>query len=295
VGIATINENGLATGIATGVTTITATSGGIDTSGSGTLTVTTLPPSLALFAGKIGGNGNADGTGAAASFDGPAGVATDSAGNVYVADRSNYTIRKITSAGVVTTLAGTAGVPGSYDGTGAAASFQNPRGVATDSAGNVYVADSTTIRKITSSGVVTTLAGRAGLIGTTDGPGATALFDSPYGVAADSAGNVYVADAFNSTVRKVTSAGVVTTLAGTADVRGSADGTGAAASFNFPTGVATDSAGNVYVADSGNRTIRKVTSAGVVTTLAGTANVPGSTDGTASVRRRTAARRTEVR
>ena len=249
--------------------------------GGGGVGNSTPVSSLALLAGNMGGSGNADGTGAVARFNAPTGVAADSAGNVYVADLYNHTIRKITPAGVVTTFAGTAGIDGSVDGTGAAARFNNPRGVATDSAGNVYVADwgNSTIRKITPAGVVTTLAGMAETSGNADGTGAAASFHHPSGVATDSAGNVYVADESNSTIRKITPAGVVTTLAGTAGITGSADGTGAAARFTHTNGVATDSAGNVYVADVGNHTIRKITSAGAVTTFAGTAGTSGSTDG----------------
>ena len=235
---------------------------------------------VTTFAGTAGSTGSADGTGVAAQFNYPSGVAVDSAGNVYVADTDNSTIRKITSAGVVTTFAGTAGLTGTADGTGAAARFNYPPGVAVDSSGNVYVADYSTIRKITSGGVVTTLAGTADSPGSTDGTGAAAQFNTPNGVAVDSAGNVYVADTDNSTIRKITSAGVVTTFAGTAGSTGSADGTGVAAQFNYPSDVAVDSAGNVYVADTNNSTIRKITSAGVVTTIAGTAGSTGSTDGT---------------
>ena len=128
-------------------------------------------------------------------FTVPTGVAVDSAGNVYVADTDNDEIRKITPSGVVTTLAGSAGQAGSSDGTGSAARFDRPKGVAVDSAGNVYVADTGNdeIRKITPSGVVTTLAGSAGP-GSSDGTGSAARFYDPYGVAVDSAGNVYVAD-----------------------------------------------------------------------------------------------------
>jgi sugar lactone lactonase YvrE len=242
--------------------------------------------SLALFAGDMGSSGSADGAGAAARFDFPRGVATDSAGNIYVADGGNHTLRKITPAGVVTTLAGTAGVQGSTDASGAAARFNSPNGVATDSAGNVYVADTDnhTIRKITPAGAVTTLAGTAsGAGGSTDATGAAASFNFPIGVATDGAGNVYVADTGNFTIRKITPAGAVTTLAGTAPGLhggggGSADGTGPAAFFSSPRGVATDGAGNVYVADLGASTIRKITPAGVVTTFAGTAGVTGSTD-----------------
>src|SRR5215469_8748802 len=242
---------------------------------------------LSLLAGGPGGPGWQDGTGAAAGFDEPYGVATDSAGNVYVADFANDIIRKITPAGVVTTLAGTANISGSTDGTGAAARFGGPWGVATDGAGNVFVADTFnyTVRKITPAGVVTTLAGTAGMPGSNDGAGAAARFNEPLGVAVDSAGNVYVADALNDTIRKVTPAGVVTTLAGSPGVFGSADGTGAAAQFNTPQGVATDGAGNVYVADWLNQIIRKITPAGVVTTLAGTAGMSGSADGTGAAAR----------
>jgi hypothetical protein len=225
----------------------------------------------------------ADGT--AARFR-PTGVSTDSAGNVYVSDTGNNTIRAITPSGVVTTLAGMPRQPpGSTDGADAAAYFNFPGGVATDSGGNVYVADTNnhTIRKITPGGVVSTLAGTAGLVGSTDGIGSAARFYYPRGMATDSVGNVYVADSINDTIRMITPAGVVTTFAGSAAQPGSTDGTGAAARFNSPSGVATDSAGNVYVADSGNNTIRKITSAGVVTTLAGTAGQTGTTDGVGAV------------
>jgi sugar lactone lactonase YvrE len=188
-------------------------------------------------------------------------VAVDSSGNVYVADYGNSTIRKVTPAGAVTTLAGLAGNPGSANGTGSNARFDSPFSVAVDSMGNVYVADSfnATIRKITPAGGVTTLAGLAGSPGSADGTGSAARFASPQGVAMDSLNNVYVADFYNDTIRKVTPAGVVTTLAGLAGNGGGADGTGNAARFSYPNGVAVDSAGNVYVADSGNNTIRKGT------------------------------------
>jgi hypothetical protein len=255
---------------------------------------------VTTLAGTAGMRGSADGTGAAARFDEPEDVTTDGAGNVYVADGSNNVVRKITPGGMVTTLAGTAAVTGSADGTGAASSFDNPSGVTTDSAGNVYVADTFNdiIRGITAAGVVTTVAGAAGIPGSTDGAAAAARFDVPTGVAVDRAGNVYVADSGskhlgcmacydlgNHVIRKITPAGVVTTLAGTAGMQGSTDGTGAAARFSDPVGVAVDGAGNVYVADSGNNAIRKITPTGVVTTLAGTAGSTGSTDGTGAAAR----------
>jgi sugar lactone lactonase YvrE len=237
---------------------------------------------VSTLAGLAGSSGSADGAGSAARFYYPQGVATDSAGNLYVADFYNHTIRMLTPAGVVSTLAGLAGSSGSADGTGSAARFYEPRGVATDAAGNLYVADSGnyTIRQITPGGVVTTMAGLAGSRGSVDGTGSAALFSYPTSVATDSAGNVYVADALNQTIRKITPAGVVTTLAGLAGSQGSDDGTGSAARFWQPEGVATDSAGNVYVADFGNQTVRKITPAGVVTTMAGLAGSRGSVDGT---------------
>ena len=224
--------------------------------------------------------GSTDGTGSAARFQKPIGVAVDSAGNVYVADSWNRTIRKVTPAGVVTTLAGSAGIRGSADGTGSAARFDYPTGVAVDSSGNIYVADQARIRKVTSAGVVTTLAGSYGVNGSTDGTGSAALFHSLYGVALDAAGNVYVTDSYNHTIRKVTSAGVATTLAGKAYTSGSSNGTGSAARFNNPTGIAVDGSGNVYVADEYNHRIRKITPAGAATTLAGLSS--GSSDGTGS-------------
>lgn len=233
-------------------------------------------------AGALGNvQGSADGAGTAARFFDPQGVATDGAGNVYVADTYNDTIRKITQAGTVTTLAGAAGETGSADGTGAAARFYEPRGVAVDGAGNVLVADwvNATIRKITPVGVVSTFAGKAGTPGSADGLLASARFSGPMGLAVDGAGNVYVADNGNSTIRKITPEGTVSTLAGAAGVNGSADGSGAAARFTSPEGVAVDATGNVFVADTMNQTIRKITPEGVVTTLAGMAGSPGTTDG----------------
>jgi hypothetical protein len=170
----------------------------------------------------------------------------------------------MTSAGVVTTLAGLAGSAGSADGTGSAARFNTPEGVAVDGSSNVYVADSGnhTIRKITPGGVVTTLAGLAGSSGSADGTGSAARFNFPVGVALDGSGNVYVADSLNNTIRKMTSAGVVTTLAGLAGSAGSADGAVSAARFNEPFGVAVDGSGNIYVADTFNFTIRKITPPG---------------------------------
>jgi sugar lactone lactonase YvrE len=242
---------------------------------------------VSTLAGLPGSSGGADGTGSAARFDGPSGVAVDSSGNVYVADQYNHTIRKITSGGVVSTLAGLAGSSGSADGTGSAARFNRPNGVAVDGSGNVYVADSSnhTIRRITSAGAVSTVAGSSGMFGIEDGTGSAARFNRPNGVAVDGSGNVYVADSSNHTIRRITSGGAVSTLAGLGRSSGSGDGTGSAARFYFPRGVAADASGNVYVADSSNHTIRQITPGGVVSTLAGSAGSFGSTDGTGNAAR----------
>lgn len=224
----------------------------------------------------------ADGVGAAASFYDPWAAATDGT-NLYVTDFYNHTVRKIVIAtGEVTTLAGAPGIGGSADGIGSAASFRFPTGITTDGT-NLFVADSynSTIRKIViSTGVVTTLAGKATTQGSIDGVGAAARFNIPEGITTDGV-DLYVTDtaSVGSTVRKISIAtGAVTTIAGTAGVGGSADGTGGAASFSYARGITTDGT-NLYVADTDNYIIRKIVIAsGVVTTFAGTANVWGSID-----------------
>jgi streptogramin lyase len=205
----------------------------------------------------------------ASGFNSPYALATDKAGSIYVADTLNSALRKLTPVGtnwVASTL------PGNY------ASL----GVAVDSGTNVYVNDgSSVIVKITPAGVITTLAGQPGVTGTNDGAGSGARFNRPCGLAVDSGTNVYVADSGNNTIRKVTPQGVVTTLAGKAGFAGGVDGTNGTSSvplFNSPQGVAVDGATNVYVADYNNQTIRRITPAGVVTTLGGLLNLPASVD-----------------
>ena len=252
---------------------------------TGNYTIRKITPAgvVTTLAGSVGNSGSTDATGGSARFYEPEGIAVNSAGTlIYIADTWNHTIRQVTSAGAVTTLAGSAGNFGSNDGTGNSAQFYQPQGMAVDDSGNIYVGDTgnQTIRKVTALGAVTTLAGLAGNNGSTDGTGSSASFWNPQGVALDSSANLYVADSFNNTIRQVTPAGVVTTLAGTAGSLGSADGTGAAARFWQPQGVVVDSAGNVCVADGANGTIRRIASGAVVTTLAGSAST-GSADGTA--------------
>ncbi len=236
---------------------------------------------VTTIAGAATSPGFVNGSGGAARFNLPRGLAVDGAGNVYVADTSNSAIRKITPAGVVTTLAG--GTAGSADGVGAAARFISPNSVAVDKNFNVFVADTgnQSIRKIAPDGTVTTLAGPlANIFGNVDATGAAARFSSPRGVAVDGNGNVYVADRDNNSIRKITPAGTVTTLAGFSNgITAAIDGTGSAARFNQPYALTVDASGNVYVADSANKLIRKVSPAGVVTTLAGTALAVGGSDG----------------
>jgi sugar lactone lactonase YvrE len=244
--------------------------------GNNTIRKITPSGAVSTFAGTAGTTGKADGTGAAAQFYSPSAVATDTAGNVYVADAGNRTIRKVTPSGVVSTFAGTAGVRGSADGTGAAAQFGSIRSVATDSAGNVFVVDDDfcTVRKITPAGVVSTLAGTPGNCVNKDGVGTAAGFAFPEDVATDSAGNVYVAD---GSIRVITPTGVVSTLAGSLNrsSAGVADGPVATATFGSPMALTVDSAGNIYIADWWNNTVHKISSAGIVSTVAGVVGQTG--------------------
>ena len=245
------------------------------------------PYVIRTFAGMAGDVGSTDGVGTDARFNLPTGVVVDKAGDIYVSDYGNHTIRKITPQGEVSTFAGTAGASGSEDGTGNNARFFNPECVTIDGAGNLYVTDkgNNTIRKINPSAVVTTFAGSAGQSGSADGVGSAARFDTPIGITVDSVGNLYVADAFNDTIRRITPSGMVTTLAGLAGMQGSTNGTGSAARFFEASGVATDSGDNIYVSDYANHTIRKITPNGAVTTVAGFPGAPGSRDGALSAAR----------
>jgi len=223
---------------------------------------------VTVIAGSLYATGTNDGVNAL--FNSPWGIAVDSATNIYVADSGNGTIRKITPAGaswVVTTIAGLAGSPGSSDGTNSNARFCSPGSLALDTAGSIYVADTSSniIRKITPDGtgtnwIVTTIAGQAGISGSRDGGGtgkqSSAQFYSPSGIAVDGSGNVYVADTYNDLIRKITPQGGVSTLTGLLYANASADGFYTNAEFNFPYGVAVDNAANIYVADTFNHTIR---------------------------------------
>jgi sugar lactone lactonase YvrE len=253
----------------------------------------------------------------AVTFGNPRAVAVDQAGNLYVGDVSGGTLYKITPGGSVTVLGtggpaisdpiglavdsqGTvfvadadedavykfpAGRPaialGKPAGSSAAPNFHTPTDVAVDAAGSVFVTDNgnNSILRIAPDGTVSTFAGRGGAAGTADGKGGDARFNTPRGIAADPKGNLYVADEGNSNIRKISPDGVVSTLAGANGPSGSTDGTGPAARFGAPRALTADAAGNVYVADTDNHAIRKITPGGVVTTLAGKAGESGMADG----------------
>ncbi len=198
-----------------------------------------------------------------AQLNSPSGIAVDSLGNVYIADHNNQRVRRVDTAGLITTVVGTGTSGFSGDG-GPAVSAQlfSPTGLAIDTVCNVYVVDegNQRIRKISSGGVVTSIAGN-GLVGYNgDGISATtAELDSPFGVAVDSAGSVYIADANNHRVRKVATSGLITTVAGTGNQAFNGDNIDAAlANLNFPFGVAFDAIGNIFIAEIGNHRVRKI-------------------------------------
>ncbi len=233
---------------------------------------------VSVGAGSYGSPATLDGTGAAARFRTPVGVAYYQ-GELYIADSASHTIRKMTLAGDVSSFAGTVGVAGAVDGPAGSAQFNAPANLAADKDGNIFVADTENhvIRKISGS-QVTTFAGSLGQSGAVNGMGTKARFNKPTGIATDIFGNVYVGDE-NHVIRKISTAGDVTSFAGVSGMPGSADGLGSVASFKSPTGLVVDSFGNTFVADSGNHAIRMITSGGSVTTIAGLPGSSGSADG----------------
>lgn len=282
---------------------------------------------VSTLAGTTGKIGKTDGTGGAALFSSPSGMVADATGNLFVADTDNFTIRKITPSGVVTTYAGIPNFQGGTDGPAATATFRNPRAMAMDALGNLYVSTganggtfSDVIRKITPAGMVSTLPGsdcgpHAGIRGIAidaagnffislsnycvrrltpggvntvfagsewdpgnrDGVAGSARFRASFGVSIDRAGNLYLAGGVAPVIRKIDPAGAVTTFAGQASGDGSADGNGLAARFLRPMGITGDSAGNLFVADAGNCTIRRISANGDVTTWVGSPTSPADT------------------
>jgi hypothetical protein len=288
------------------------------------------------FAGLPGTSGSANGTGTVARFQNPNKIAVDGAGNVYVTDQYNHTMRMVNPSRVVTTLAGSAGAAGTTNGTNSNARFNNPVGVAVNSSTNLFVTEMNNsvlrkmvsegtnwivsnfasgfnfpdgvavdssgvffladrnnhvIRKVATNGTVSTIAGTVGSAGSADGTNGTARFSYPYGVVVDAVGTVFVSDGQNHTIRKVTPSGtnwIVTTIAGVAGSTGSSDGTNTTSRFNTPNGIAVDGSGALFVADTSNHIIRKLTPEGanwIVTTIGGSPGVAGTADGTNNVAR----------
>ncbi|MDI1302566.1 MAG: NHL repeat-containing protein [bacterium] len=234
---------------------------------------------MTVLAGNATSSGAADGAGTEAAFNCPQALAVDAAGNVYVADTYNHSIRKITPDGVVTTLAGTPGRSGNRDGALKAARFNQPEGIAVDTSGNIYVADTGNrlIRKITAAGVVSTVAGAD--TGLQDGVGAAASFKEPRSIAVAADGTLFVTDA---TLRRISPAGEVTTIAGTSGPFSRKDGDGADAHGWEPSGLAVDTHGNLYVADSRNHVVRMLAPGKGLAIFAGQFAVKGGADGNAA-------------
>jgi sugar lactone lactonase YvrE len=259
-------------------------SGNVYVADTGNATIRRLSSGVvSTLAGTAGSTGSVDGTGAAARFAEPTGLAVAGT-TLFVADTLNQVIRTVNAAGLVTTVAGTAGSFGDSNALGILASFYNPMGLALDASSNLYVADSLNnlVRTMTPQTAVTNYAGVAGAPTWLDGTGVAVRFNNPTGIAISETNTIYVADASNNVIRQLSAAGVSSTLAGTAMVVGSHDGTGPAASFNQPCDLAVNGAGDLIVLDAGNQTVREITAAGVVTTLAGVPGTTGFLNGTAA-------------
>ena len=234
---------------------------------------------VSTLAGLPGVKGTTDGVGGDARFSEPQGLAIDGTGTLYVAEFGSSTVRKISPGGNTLTLAGVAGVRGKTDGPPGTNRFSSPRGVAVDRIGNVYVADSANyaIRLITLDNHVQTVSG--GTFGARDSVGTSTQYMQPWGIVIDPAGNIFVTDAVANTVRKISAVTrIVTTIAGTAGTKGSADGAGAAARFYEPTGITIDAAGTLFLTDTQNHTIRRVSADGKVTTIGGRPDAPARAD-----------------
>ncbi len=251
-----------------------------------TLTASLSPGSIIS---TIAGNGTAGysgdgGPAASAELNSPSGVAVDFSGNIYIADYKNNRIRRVDASGVISTVAGkgTAGYSGD-GGPASSAELSTPSGVAVDTSGNIYIADSSNncVRKVDASGVISTVAGNgtAGYSGD-GGPAVSAELSSPSGVAVDTSGNIYIADDKNNCIRKVDASGVISTVAGNGTGGYSGDGGPASsAELSSPFGVAVDASGNIYIADDKNNRIRKVDASGVISTVAGNGTGGYSGDG----------------
>ena len=234
-----------------------------------------LDGNVRLFAGdpRPGVPSYADGTGTAAHFFSPRGITVGGSGKIFVTDDLFQTIRQITPDAVVTTVAGAPQQPGDTDGPPNVARFNQPSGIAEDAAGNLLITESgnNVVRRITPGGIVSTFAGvsRFKSSGSADGAAAVARFYQPWGLASAPGGGVYIADRTNHTIRRLSATGEVRTIAGGAGSAGFVDGEAATARFSAPSYLTVDAAGNIYVADTGNNAIRKITPGGIVSTVAG--------------------------
>jgi sugar lactone lactonase YvrE len=231
-----------------------------------------------------GGYSGDGGLATAAQLKGSSGVSFDSEGNIYIADSGNHRIRKVTTAGIISTVAGNG--TGGYSGDGGLATagrLSFPQGITVDSAGNLYIADTFNhrIRKVTTAGIISSIAGNGTSGYSGDGGLATAgQLWFPQGVSIDSAGNLYIADSGNNRIRKVTTAAKISTVAGEGGEGWSSDGEQATvAQLNDPSGVSVDSTGNLYIAERGNNRILKVSTKGKISTVAGNGTTGYSGDG----------------
>ncbi len=264
----TVGEAGFANGSGTGVKFDTPF--GVAIAGDGSLLVAdtgnhmlrrvTITGAVTTYAGLAGTPGNTNGTLVEARFRSPLGLKRDAAGNVWVADSGNHTIRRITPAGMVETVAGVPDVWGAFDGPAASAKFNGPVDVAIAADGRVFISDgfNHTIRCLQTNGVITTVTGQAGVANWSDGQEAQARFWNPAGLAIDHAGNLYVADSRNHVIRKLAMDGRVTTVSGVGRDAGHADGVNRAGRYFNPYGLALDTAGNLVVSDSYNQSLRQV-------------------------------------
>ena len=244
-----ITPSGLVSTVAT-FANPSSTPNGLAVDASGNIYVTERDINIIRKISSSGVVSDLTGTGL---FNYPLDVAVDAAGNVFVTDWGNRRIRKVTPAGVVSTFAGS-DTSLTYDGTGLGSRFIGPRGITIDAAGNLYVTDYSKIRKITPTGVVSTIAGSNA--GYADGPALSAMFFNPKGIAIDASGNIFIADKVK--IRKLTTDGFVITIAGTGNY-GFANGPGSMAEFDYAEGLVVDASGNIFIADNTNNRIRKIT------------------------------------
>ena len=239
---------------------------------------------IATLAGSGGGGFSGDGGPAiVASLDEPEGVGVDAAGNVFIADAYNNRVRKVTVNGVITTVAGNGSFDFSGDGGPALlASLNQPYGVAVDASGDLFLADhfNNRVRKLSANGVITTVAGNGAGISSGDGGEAVlASLDQPYGLAVDASGNLFIADSGSGRIRKISAAGIVSTVAGGGGANPGDGGPATAAQLLLPAGIAVDAFGDLFIADTGNNRVRKVSATGVISTVAGNGTKGFSGDG----------------